>query len=72
MIRQWFAGWPLAGERRHGRPRGPRTLAADQDHRRFRSAQLPDIDIPADSRFFGKPLEANEMIAEMQNMIGHA
>jgi CheY-like chemotaxis protein len=31
-----------------------------------------NIDIPADSRFFGKPLEAGEMIAEMQNMIGHA
>ena len=31
-----------------------------------------NIDIPADSRFFGKPLEAKEMIAEMQNMIGHA
>src|SRR5438034_9758651 len=29
------------------------------------------IDIPADSRFFGKPLEAKEMIAEMQDMIGH-
>src|ERR1700740_238375 len=31
-----------------------------------------DIDIPANSRFFGKPLEAREMIAEMQKMIGHA
>ena len=31
-----------------------------------------NIDIPADSRFFGKPLEAEEMIAEMQDMIGHA
>jgi len=31
-----------------------------------------NIEIPADSRFFGKPLEAKEMIAEMQNMIGHA
>jgi CheY-like chemotaxis protein len=30
------------------------------------------IDIPADSRFYGKPLGAKEMIAEMQNMIGHA
>jgi CheY-like chemotaxis protein len=30
------------------------------------------VDIPADSRFFGKPLEAREMIAEMQTMIGHA
>ena len=33
---------------------------------------LANIDIPADSRFFGKPLEAREMIVEMQNMIGHA
>src|SRR6202158_4188765 len=31
-----------------------------------------NIDIPADSRFYGKPLEATEMIAEMRNMIGHA
>jgi CheY-like chemotaxis protein len=30
------------------------------------------IDIPTDSRFFGKPLEAKEMIAEMQDMIGRA
>jgi CheY-like chemotaxis protein len=30
------------------------------------------IDIPADSRFYGKPLEAKEMIAELQSMIGHA
>ena len=28
--------------------------------------KLANIDIPADSRFFGKPLEAKEMIAEMQ------
>ena len=28
--------------------------------------KLANIDIPADSRFFGKPLEAREMIAEMQ------
>jgi CheY-like chemotaxis protein len=34
--------------------------------------KLANIDIPADSRFFGKPLEAREMIAEMQSMIGHA
>lgn len=34
--------------------------------------QLANIDIPADSRFFGKPLEAREMIAQMQNMIGRA
>jgi CheY-like chemotaxis protein len=30
----------------------------------------PNIDIPPDSRFFGKPLESREMVAEMQNMIG--
>lgn len=34
--------------------------------------KLSSIDIPADSRFFEKPLEANKMIAEMQEMIGHA
>jgi len=34
--------------------------------------KLTDTDKPADSRFFGKPLEAGEMIDEMQNMIGHA
>jgi CheY-like chemotaxis protein len=33
---------------------------------------LPDIDLPADSRFFGKPLEPAEMVAEMRKMIGHA
>ena len=31
-----------------------------------------DIDIPADSRFFRKPLQSIEMIAEMQDLIGHA
>jgi CheY-like chemotaxis protein len=31
-----------------------------------------NLDIPADSRFFGKPLEDREMITEMRNMIGHA
>jgi CheY-like chemotaxis protein len=34
--------------------------------------KLENIDIPPASRFFGKPLEAKEMIAEMQNMIGRA
>ena len=33
--------------------------------------KLSDIGIPADGRFFSKPLEAKEMIAQMQNMIGH-
>jgi CheY-like chemotaxis protein len=34
--------------------------------------KLANIDIPANSRFFGKPLEAKVMIAQMQRMIGHA
>ncbi len=34
--------------------------------------KLADIDIPANSRFFGKPLEPGEMIAEIQDMIGSA
>ena len=34
--------------------------------------KLLDIDIPANSRFFGKPLTAKDMIVEMQDMIGHA
>ena len=31
--------------------------------------KLADIDIPADSLFFGKPLEPKAMIAQMQRMI---
>ncbi|WP_244548944.1 response regulator [Bradyrhizobium canariense] len=34
--------------------------------------KLESIDMPAGSRFFGKPLDAKIMIAQMQNMIGHA
>jgi CheY-like chemotaxis protein len=34
--------------------------------------KLSESDIPPRSRFFGKPLQADEMIAEMQSMIGHA
>ena len=34
--------------------------------------KLADIDIPLDSRFFGKPLDAAEMIAQMRTMIGRA
>jgi CheY-like chemotaxis protein len=34
--------------------------------------KLADIDIPLDSRFFAKPLDAAEMIAEMRAMIGRA
>jgi CheY-like chemotaxis protein len=32
--------------------------------------KLLDIDIPADSRFFEKPLEAATMIAEIRAMLG--
>src|SRR5450755_1996333 len=32
---------------------------------------LANTDAPPESRFFGKPIEAKEMIAEMQKMIGH-
>jgi two-component sensor histidine kinase len=32
--------------------------------------KLSDSDRPADSRFFGKPLEMKEMIAELQEMVG--
>ena len=34
--------------------------------------KLANIDIPADSQFFGKPIEATAMIAEMRNLISHA
>jgi CheY-like chemotaxis protein len=34
--------------------------------------KLPEIDIPLDSRFFGKPLDAAEMVVQMRTMIGHA
>jgi two-component sensor histidine kinase len=33
--------------------------------------KLTDGDKPADSRFFGKPLDVKQMIAEMQDMIGN-
>jgi CheY-like chemotaxis protein len=33
--------------------------------------KLTNIEIPADSRFFGKPLDAKGMIAQMKSMIGH-
>jgi two-component sensor histidine kinase/CheY-like chemotaxis protein len=32
--------------------------------------KLSDADKPADSRFFGKPLEVKQMIAELQQMVG--
>src|ERR1051325_9319172 len=32
--------------------------------------KLSDADKPADSRFFGKPLEMNQMISELQEMVG--
>jgi CheY-like chemotaxis protein len=31
--------------------------------------KLADLELPADSRFFGKPLEAKVMIAQMRSMI---
>jgi CheY-like chemotaxis protein len=34
--------------------------------------KLADMAIPADCRFFGKPLEAREMIAQLRSMIGDA
>ena len=34
--------------------------------------KLTESDIPADSHFFGKPIESVAMIAEMRNLIGHA
>ena len=34
--------------------------------------KLTDEDKPADSRFFGKPLDVKQMIAEMQDMMGRA
>jgi CheY-like chemotaxis protein len=30
------------------------------------------VDLPSDSRFFGKPLEDGAMIKQLQSMIGHA
>ena len=33
--------------------------------------KLTDDDKPVDSRFFGKPLDVKQMIAEMQDMIGN-
>ena len=34
--------------------------------------KLSTSDIPQDSRFFGKPLKSDEMIAEMREMLGRA
>jgi CheY-like chemotaxis protein len=33
--------------------------------------KLPNIDVPPDSRFFGKPLDAKAVIDQMQTMIGY-
>ena len=33
---------------------------------------LPNLDLPPRSRFFSKPLNAGEVIAEMRDMIGYA
>ena len=35
-------------------------------------SNLPHLDLPPRSRFFGKPLDAGEVIAEMRDMIGYA
>ena len=32
--------------------------------------KVSDADKPANSRFFGKPLEVKQMIAELQDMVG--
>jgi len=34
--------------------------------------KLTGIDLPLGSRFFGKPLQAEVMIAQMRSMIGHS
>ncbi len=34
--------------------------------------KLQNIDLPPHCRFFGKPLDAHEVINEMRHMIGHA
>jgi CheY-like chemotaxis protein len=34
--------------------------------------KLSKSEIPENSRFFGKPLDSSEMIAEMRGMLGHA
>jgi DNA-binding NtrC family response regulator len=34
--------------------------------------KLSEIDLPAESRFFEKPLVAKQMVIELQDMIGHA
>jgi DNA-binding NtrC family response regulator len=35
-------------------------------------SDLPHLDLPPRSRFIGKPLNADEVIAEMRDMIGYA
>jgi CheY-like chemotaxis protein len=35
-------------------------------------SNLPELDLPPRSRFFGKPLDAEEVIAGMRGMIGRA
>jgi DNA-binding NarL/FixJ family response regulator len=61
--------------RKHGRiaacSGGSRALAIDQII--VVSGQLTQPHgLPADSCFFGKPLEAQDMISQMRSMIGHA
>ena len=33
--------------------------------------KLSQSEIPEDSRFFGKPLDSNDMVAEIRGMLGH-
>lgn len=50
----------------HGRwPRIKIILASGQ-------LKLSQSEIPENSRFFGKPLDSSEMIAEIREMLGHA
>jgi CheY-like chemotaxis protein len=34
--------------------------------------KLSKLDIPENSRFFGKPLDSGDMVAEIREMLGHA
>jgi hypothetical protein len=44
-------------------------LVVDQDHPGIGAIEATRTDIPACSRFFGKPLEAGQMITELHSMI---
>jgi hypothetical protein len=36
------------------------------------SGDVKQVDIPADCRFFGKPLQEEEVVAEMRDLLEHA